>query len=392
MAKTDKNASLVSKDTTSVKQPTGGVKKPLAGYAQLLNKKLKNDIFADLSSLANDTNVKGWISTDSETLNMILSNRRDGGIPVGRILEISGAESTGKSGLAYHLAKNIQKKGGIVIYFDTEGAFSPEMATRIGVDLSPEKFVFTDTITVEQIFETIEELVTSFGNSDQLFLVVWDSIAQSVTNGMLEGDYDSEMPAQLARVIGKCLSKNLMAIRNSNIAFVFINQERDKFNAQKFGEQSSTPGGRILKFASSIRLKLSKVSTLKKDKDAQISYGIRVKAETKKNKVAIPFRSAQYDFQFARGVVDHEYVWEQIGIYGESSTFRKGGNTVYTTDETTGEELKFDKSSFLNKMDSSPAFRKKMYDGLAEHLIIDMKYVSTEVSESVEEPIIGDDE
>jgi len=277
-----------------------------------------------------------------------------GGLPRGRIIEIYGPESSGKTTLAQHVAAEVQKRGGIAAIVDAEHAMDPEYARSLGVNV--DELLISQPDTGEQALEITEQLVRS-GAVD---LVIIDSVAALVPKAEIEGEMGDSLPGLQARLMSQALRKLTAIVSKTNTMVIFINQLRQKIGVM-YGNPETTTGGNALKFYASVRLDIRKIETLKKD---SVEYGNRVKVKVVKNKVAPPFRIAEFDIIYGKGINSAGCV---LDMAVEMEIVKKSGTWFSYKDERIGQG----REASRNYLEANPALlneiEKRVKTELPQH-------------------------
>lgn len=287
-----------------------------------LNKDDGDKVTWDLTKDDSPTHVRDWISTGSTLLDYVVSNRRDGGVPCGKITELQGEESSGKSLLCAHIIANTQKKGGIAVYLDTENASNPDFMRRIGVDL--EKLIYVQPGTIEKAFEIIESVIKTLRAKapTQPVTILWDSVGNTPPQAEVEGTYDANARMGLgAKAMAIGLRKVTDLIGKEQITMVFTQPLKFAMGGNGYGDPFITPYGKALPYHSSVRLRVSS-STKLKDKSNNI-YGIVTNGRVMKSRLGTSHRTCKFEIHFDHGI-DDEASW--FLVLHEAGLINKPGN------------------------------------------------------------------
>ena len=309
------------------------------------------------------TDIKDFVSTGSTMLDLAISNKPNGGIAVGRITELNGLESSGKSLIGAHMLAETQKKGGVAVYIDTETAVSTEFLSAIGVDT--DSMLYLHLETVEDIFHAIEEIVAKVRESDKdrLVTILVDSLAAASTNVEMESDFDKDgWATSKAIIISKAMRKITQMIGRQQIALVFTNQLRQKLGVM-FGDPWTTSGGKALPFHSSTRIRLKNTGQIKDKKNNTI--GMKMRAQVIKNRLGPPMRHADFELYFETGI-DDDGSW--LKVMKDHRLVKQGGSW-YTMDNHKGKEVKF-QSKDWSELLKDEEFRSHCYDLICSKVIL----------------------
>jgi recombination protein RecA len=312
------------------------------------------------------------ISSGAMTLDIALG----GGLPKGRVIEIYGPESSGKTTLALHAISEIQKAGGVAAFVDAEHALDPTYSAALGVDIN--NLLVSQPDSGEAALEIVDQLVRSAA----VDIVVIDSVAALVPRAEIEGDMgDSHMGLQ-ARLMSQALRKITGSISKSGCTVIFINQLRQKIGIT-YGSPETTTGGTALKFYASVRLDIRRIQTLKRANDGE--YGNRVKVKVAKNKVAPPFRIAEFDIIFGKGIstvgclVD---LAEETGVI-----LRRGAWYSYE-----GNNLAQGRDNTVKHVEDNPDFGAKIQQQVLDKLNTGTPVSANSLKQAEEEEVEADDD
>ena len=319
-----------------------------------------------LDEQENPAEISDWISTGSSILDLAISNRPHGGLPVGKMVEFNGLEGTGKSLLSAHVVADTQKKGGIAVVIDTENAAAPEFWKSLGVDLS--KLLYVQCETVEDIFEKMEQMIgiVRKSNKDRILTIIVDSVAAASTKVELESDHGKDGYATgKSIIISKAMRKITTMIGRQKVLTVFTNQLRQNINAMAFGDKYVVSGGKSLAYHCSVRVRLNNTGKLKKGEEV---IGNECKAVVVKNRMGPPQRQASFDIYFDSGIADYGS-W--IKVLKENNLVKQGG-AYYTYKKDDGTEWKFQSKDFVQIMKNDKVLNEEIYMKICNSVI--MKY------------------
>jgi recombination protein RecA len=365
--------------------------------AESINKQFKGQSLKAAYFLEGDddspSNVNEWISSGCDMLDLAISNRPNGGFPVGRITEVTGLEASGKSLLVSHVAAETQKRGGLAVYVDTEAAASSEFMSAIGIDLKTMLYVPLETI--EEIFETIETIVEQVRKSDKdrLVTIIVDSIMGASTKIEMAAEYDKDGYATSKSIIlSKAMRKVTNWIARERICLIFTNQLRTKLGVS-FGDAWTTSGGKAIPFHASVRLRLKNTGMIKaKDSNGvEQVVGSKTEVQVVKNRMGPPHRKINYDIYYDSGI-DNYGGW--LEIMKKFDLVKQAGAhyTLEDVDIETGETLgtiKFQSKNFMEKVIDKPEVKSRLYQRICDAYIfkyhagidggIDDVYIDTDV-------------
>ena len=337
-----------------------------------LNKKFKDFKAAHFLGGQEDTptDLTEWVGTGSTLLDLAISNRPNGGFPVGRIIELQGMEASGKSLIVAHTLANTQKKGGLAVYIDTENALSEEFLTAVGVDVS--NMLYVPLETIEDSFEAVENIIETVRKSskDRLVTIAIDSVSAATTKIEQDADYDKDgWATSKAILMSKAMRKITNIIAKQRVLLICTSQLREKMGVM-FGDKWTTSGGKALGFHASCRIRLKGIGKLKSGtgKTEQI-IGVQTEAQVIKNRMGPPFKKATFDIYFSSGI-DDKNSW--LTIMKDHSLLKQSGAYYTLVNEVTGEEIRFMSKDWKGMLESDPELKEFCYNKICDIFI--MKY------------------
>ena len=363
------------------------VKDELASsLADNLNKQFKDTkvaYFLDGSDTT-PTDIKDFVSTGSTLLNLAISNKPNGGIAVGRITEINGLESSGKSLIGAHILAETQKKGGVAVYIDTENSVSEEFLKVLGIDTT--QLLYLQLQTVEQIFQAIEEIVLKVreAEKDRLVTILVDSLAAASTQVEIDADFEKDgWATSKAIIISKAMRKITQMIGRQRIALVFTNQLRAKLGVM-FGDPWTTSGGKALPFHASTRIRLKNKGRITDTKKNVL--GMTILAQVVKNRLGPPLRHAEFPLYFESGIDD---IGSWLEVMKKHKLVKSAG-AWYTYTDVAGEEYKFQSKDFLKILEEN-SLKEEVYERICDKVILKYDIKDMDESELLKDEVEGDE-
>ena len=361
-----------------------------------LNKEFKENgqVAYFLGDNENPDSIHEWISTGSSLLDIAISNRKNCGLPVGRLTEIAGLESSGKTLVGAHILAETQKKGGIGVFIETENSLDNTFLNAVGVDTST-NFVHVVLDAIEDVLAAVEAVVVKIRETqkDRLVTIVVDSIAGASTKTEIEGDYDKAgYNTAKAIILSQGLRKLMPMIARQRVCLVFINQLRDKVGTLLMPgmDKYTTPGGKAIPFHASVRIRLKSAGKIKADINGVPQViGVKSIAEVVKNKLGPAYSKAEYEVYYDSGIDDLGGWLEACKKYGIVS---QSGKTYQYIDKTSGEVIKCSSKEWYELLNTKPDIKNQIYDAMCEMLIMDYAKVDKigidEITIDTNDPIV----
>ena len=375
--------------------------------AETINKNSDGKVAFFLDAEDDPSQITDWVSTGNSLVDLTIANRPNGGLPVGRITELTGLEASGKSLMGAHLLAETQKKGGVAVFIDTETSVSTDFLTAIGVDVP--KMLYINVDTVEDVFDKVEEIITLVrkNNKNRLVTILVDSVAAASTKKELASDHGADGYATgKAIAISKAMRKITGLIAKQRICLCFTNQLRQKVGFVGLGDPWTTSGGKAIAFHASLRLRLKQLNQIKNGEKQTV--GIRTKCTVIKNRMGPPMRSVEFDIRFDSGIdnfsnwLEHLIEWDivtnakKVKVAGEKKTKKqmedekeedkkaKSLQFIMTVEGKEPETVVFEKKDLPKLLKDRPECRDYLYSKLCENFVMKYKSANSELADDVE--------
>lgn len=331
----------------------------------------------------NPSEIVDWVSSGCTLLDLAISNRPNGGFPVGKLVELSGLEGTGKSLISAQIISETQKRGGLSVFFDSEFAVDRDFWSALGVNVRNVNYVpFT---TLEELFTKLELCIGAFrkSNKNRLLTIFIDSVAQASTEVEMESEHGiSGYNTGKSIIISKAMRKITGLVAKQNILLVFTNQLRYNMQAGFGQEKWVVPGGKALSFACSVRIRLANLGKLRVGvgEDSTV-IGMKVQAQVIKNRCGPNFKIAGFEIHYDSGIQNLSS-WL---TYMKSRGLISGTKAKYTYKRTSGESVEFNTSKFVEMINTDPEFKAEIYKRICDEYIMLYRDSNSKIVEDVEE-------
>jgi recombination protein RecA len=331
----------------------------------------------------NPSEVVDWVSSGCTILDLAISNRPDGGFPVGKHVELSGLEGTGKSLISAQLISETQKRGGLSVFFDSEFAVDRNFWAALGVNVKDVPYVpFT---TLEELFTNLELCIGAFrkANKDRLLTIFVDSVAQASTETEMESEHGiNGYNTGKSIIISKAMRKITGLIAKQRILLVFTNQLRYNMQAGFGQEKWIVPGGKALSFACSVRIRLANLGKLRVGEgDLSEVIGMKVQAQVIKNRCGPNYRTATFEIHYDSGVQNLASWLTFMKLHGMIT----GTKAKYVFKRTNGESIEFNAAKFCDLMATDPALKSEIYSRICDEYIMKYRNADSAIIEDVQE-------
>lgn len=338
----------------------------------------------------NPVDVKEWVSTGSTLLDLAISNRPHGGFPVGRMVELSGLESTGKSLICAQIIAETQKRGGHAVFFDSESSVDQRFWKALGVNVSNVNYQkFT---TLEELFTMIELLIGVFRKKDsgRLLTIFIDSVAQASVETEMESEHGvSGYNTAKSIILSKAMRKITNLVSNQRVLLVYTNQLRYNMNAGPFGDKWVVPGGKALPHACSVRIRLANLGKLKVKRHGMDEViGMKCTSQVIKNRCGPGYRTAQFEIHYDSGIQDLSSWLNYMKLHGLIT----GDKSGYTFKRADGSKVEFDTPKFVELMHADAELKEEIYQSICNEYIMQYRDPNSKIVEDVEETNTEDDD
>jgi len=323
----------------------------------------------------NPWDITEWVSTGSTLLDLAISNRANGGLPVGKIAEISGLEGTGKSLICGHLIAETQKRGGLAVFFDSESAIDKNYWKALGVNVSSVPTIpFT---TLEELFNNLELCIGAFrkNSKDRLLTILVDSVAQASIEKEMEAEHGVDgYNTGKSIVLGKAMRKITNLLARQRILLVFTNQVRYNMNAGPFGDKWITPGGKALPFACSVRLRMANLGKIKKGEEI---IGMKCQCQVIKSRCGPNFRFSEFEVHYDSGI---QNLASWLKFMKERGIIT-GDGRGYEYKRPSGEKIEFNTNKFVELMQTDAALKEEIYQAICNKYIMQYRDPNSKIIE-----------